>query len=66
MVRQRQAHRDAKLSTTIRSIALTFGLPAEAIRLCHRNGRKMRGNASVNTLRKVWAPKPEKKDTEVA
>lgn len=52
--RKRAARHSAKLSTIERKIREVFNLPEGAVRLVRPDGRKMRGNTTIRTLRKAW------------
>jgi hypothetical protein len=49
-----RAHRDGKISTTKRNIAKVYNLPPKSIRLVKPDGRQMRRNAKISTLRRAW------------
>lgn len=45
---------DASLKTAASVIEQTFGLPEGSVKLVKKDGRKMREDASIGTLRKHW------------
>lgn len=53
--RFRKARSDAKVSSIRKSIELIFGLPEGSVALCGPDGRALRGDASINTLRRRWS-----------
>lgn len=54
-VRFRRARSDASVGAIKRSIETIFGLPAGSVKLCGPEGRPLRSDAEVRTLRKRWA-----------
>lgn len=52
--RYRAARSDAKVSTIRARIEELFGLPEGSVALCGPDGRALRGNALIRTLRKRW------------
>ncbi|MFK0089213.1 hypothetical protein ACIQUS_18205 [Pseudomonas sp. NPDC090755] len=52
--RYRAARSDAKVSSIRSRIEEVFGLPAGSVALCGPDGRPLRGNAFIRTLRKRW------------
>jgi hypothetical protein len=54
-VRFRRARSDASIGAIRRSIENIFGLPAGSVKLCGPEGRPLRSDAAVRTLRKRWA-----------
>ncbi|CAK9888624.1 MULTISPECIES: hypothetical protein [Pseudomonas] len=52
--RYRAARSDAKVSSIRLRIEEVFGLPAGSVALCGPDGRPLRGNAFIKTLRKRW------------
>lgn len=52
--RLRIARADASVSTIKTKIELVFGLPAGSVKLFSPDGRAIRGNATIATLRKRW------------
>lgn len=52
--RYRAARSDAKLSSIRLRIEEVFGLPAGSVALCGPDGRPLRGNALIRTLRRRW------------
>ncbi|VVP39318.1 hypothetical protein PS850_04818 [Pseudomonas fluorescens] len=52
--RYRAARSDAKVSSIRLRIEEVFGLPAGSVALCGPDGRPLRGNALIRTLRKRW------------
>lgn len=53
-VRFRRARSDASVGTIRRSIETIFGLPAGSVKLCDPDGRALRSDAAIRTLRKRW------------
>ena len=53
-LRQRAARSDAKVGTIRRTIEEIFGLPTGSVQLCNPDGRKLKGNALIRTLRNRW------------
>lgn len=53
--RYRTARADAKVGTIIRKIEEVFGIPEGAVKLCGPDGRPLRADARIATLRKRWA-----------
>lgn len=45
---------DASLKTATSVIEKTFGLPEGSVKLLKKDGRKMRDDATVGTLRNHW------------
>jgi len=54
MIRHRRARKDAKLSSIVGSIAQTFDLPRQSIKLVLPSGRKARSTAGIASFRKAW------------
>ncbi|MCO8166742.1 hypothetical protein NJC40_02985 [Pseudomonas sp. 21LCFQ02] len=52
--RYRAARSDAKVSTIRARIEDVFGLPEGSVALCGPDGRALRGNALIRTLRRRW------------
>lgn len=52
--RYRAARSDAKVSTIRARIEEVFGLPEGSVALCGPDGRALRGNALIRTLRRRW------------
>ncbi|NVZ57742.1 hypothetical protein HX823_14530 [Pseudomonas sp. P7759] len=52
--RYRAARSDAKVSTIRARIEEVFGLPEGSVALCGPDGRSLRGNALIRTLRRRW------------
>jgi hypothetical protein len=52
--RYRAARSDAKVSSIRLRIEEVFGLPIGSVALCGPDGRPLRGNALIRTLRKRW------------
>lgn len=52
--RFRLARNDASIESIQRTIESKFGIPAGSVRLVNPNGRKIRANATVGTLRENW------------
>ncbi|EPA98764.1 hypothetical protein PG5_08540 [Pseudomonas sp. G5(2012)] len=52
--RYRAARSDAKVSSIRLRIEEVFGLPTGSVALCGPDGRPLRGNALIRTLRKRW------------
>jgi len=53
-LRQRAARSDATVGTIRRTIEEIFGLPKGSVQLCDPDGRKLKGNALIRTLRNRW------------
>lgn len=53
-VRFRRARSDASVGAIKRSIETIFGLPTGSVKLCGPDGRPLRSDAEVRTLRKRW------------
>ena len=54
-LRHRRARSDCSLKTLERVIERVFYLPAGSVRIVRPDGRKMRSDALVASLRKVWS-----------
>lgn len=52
--RYRRARADATLGGLQETVEVTFGLPSGSVRLVNPDGRKLRSDATVGTLRKNW------------
>nr|WP_280177504.1 ankyrin repeat domain-containing protein [Microvirga pakistanensis] len=52
--RYRKARADATLGGLQATVETTFGLPSGSVRLINPDGRKLRSDATVGTLRKAW------------
>lgn len=52
--RLRAARSDATIGTIRQTIEELFGLPAGAVRLCGPDGKPLRGDATIGTLRGRW------------
>ena len=53
-LRQRAARSDAKVGTIRRTIEEIFGLPNGSVQLCDPEGRQLKANALIRTLRNRW------------
>lgn len=53
-LRHRRARSDCSLKTLERVIERVFDLPAGSVRIVRPDGRKMRSDAFVDRLRKLW------------
>jgi len=53
-VRFRKARSDASVKSLAASIEAALGLPSGCVRFVAPNGRKIRNDASIATLRKRW------------
>jgi len=56
-IRQKKLRNDSSLGTAAKTMEKTLGLPEGSVRLVKPNGRKMKGNASIETLKKAWQAK---------
>lgn len=52
--RFRAARADARIDTIRATIESVFGLPAGSVALCGIDGKSLRGDATIRTLRKRW------------
>lgn len=52
--RSRIARSDASVGAIRKAIELTFGLPEGSVQLCGAEGKPLRSDASIATLRKRW------------
>ncbi|MBT9498330.1 MAG: hypothetical protein IV103_14015, partial [Zoogloea sp.] len=52
--RYRAARADARVASIRQTIEQVFGLPAGSVALCGPDGRALRGDAFIRTLRKRW------------
>ena len=52
--RSSAARADASVATIRKNIESVYGLPEGSVELCNRQGKPMRGDATIATLRKRW------------
>jgi hypothetical protein len=53
-VRFKRARSDGSLGSLQRLIERIFGLPQDSVRIVFPTGRKMRSDATVGSLRRIW------------